>query len=182
MQTCSDFEMKKNRALVVKKISSGFLQQEFALPEESFEEKGFLFRESFFYRFWSLSVFFVFLQNCSVRCAKPPIIVQRDIKWKNNLENLFSLNNFGLWAEKNWTSSKTVRHDSQNRSLPVQMTVFRNWCGSKNSCLKVFGHWTETSDFRRKCFPRVVKRTVHVSSATLWEIDDNGKFYILWLV
>ena len=98
------------------------------------------------------------------------------------LENLFSLINFGLWGEKTWTFSKTVRHDSQNRSLPVQMTVFRKICGSKNSCLKAFGHWTETSYFRRKHFPRVVKGTVHVSSATLWENDENGKFYILWLV
>ena len=38
---------------------------------------------------------------------------------------MFSLNNFGLWAEKTWTFSKTVGHDSQNRSLPVQMTIFR---------------------------------------------------------
>ena len=173
---------KKIGLLVVKKISSGFLQQEFALPEKCFEEKGFLFRESFFYRFWSLSNFFVFLQNSSVRCAKPPINVQSDIKVKINLEKLFFLNNFGLWAEKTWTFSTTVRHDSQNRSLPVQMTVFRKLRGSKNSCLKVFGHWTETSEFRRKCFPRVVKGTVHVSSATLRENDDNGKFYNLWLV
>ena len=159
---------EKNRALVEKKISSGFLQQEFALPEKCFEEKWFLFRESFFYRFWSLSNFFVFLQNCSVRCAKPPINVQSDIKVKINLEKLFSLNNFGLWAEKTWTFSKTVWHDSQIRSLPVQMTVFRNLSGSKNNCKKFFSHWTETSDFRRKCFPRVVKGTVHVSNAILW--------------
>ena len=93
---------------------------------ECFEEKGFLFRESFFcYHFWSLSDFFVFLHNCLVRCTKPQIIVQREINGKINLEKLFSLNNFGIWAEKTWTFSKTVRHDFQNRSLPVQMTIFR---------------------------------------------------------
>ena len=38
-----------------------------------------------------------------------------------------SLINFGLWGEKTWTFSKSVRHDSQNRSLLVQMTIFRNF-------------------------------------------------------
>ena len=42
-----------------------------------------------------------------------------------NFETLFSLNNFGLWAEKPWTSSKTVRHDTQNRSLHVQMNILK---------------------------------------------------------
>ena len=134
------------------------------------------------YHFWSLSDFFVFLQNCLVRCAKPPIIVQREINGKINLEKLFSLNNFGLWAEKTWTFSKTVRHDSQNRSLHVQMIIFRKFSGSKNICIKVFGHWTETSDFQRKGFLRVFKGAFQVSSATLWENDDKLEFYILWLV
>ena len=85
-----------------------------------------LSRKFFFcYHFWSLSDFFVFLQNCLVRCAKPPIIVQREIYGKINLEKLFPLNNFGLWAEKTWTFSKTVRQDSQNRSLRVQRNKFR---------------------------------------------------------
>ena len=47
LQTCSHFEMKKNRALVLKNFSAGFLQQEIALPENYFEEKWFLFRRKF---------------------------------------------------------------------------------------------------------------------------------------
>ena len=135
-----------------------------------------LSRKFFCYHFWSLSDFFVFLQNCLVRCTKPPVILQREINGKINLEKMFSLNNFGLWAEKTWTFSKTVRHHSQNRSLHVQMIIFRKFSGSKNICMKIFGHWTETSDYRRKCFLRVVKGTVHVSNAILWENDDKRKF------
>ena len=97
----------KNRALV-KNFSSGFLQQDFALPEKGFEEKGLVFRESFFfcYHFWSLSDFFVFLQNCLVRCAKPPIIVHRKINGKIYLEILFSSNNFGIEQKKHGLSAK----------------------------------------------------------------------------
>ena len=62
------------------------------------------------------------------------------------------------------------------------MTVFRNLSGSKIFCKKIFGPWTEKSDYRRKCFLRVVKGTVHVSNAILWENDDKRKFYSLWLV
>ena len=141
-----------------------------------------LSRIFFCYHFWSLSDFFVFLQNCLVRCAKPPIIVQREINGKINLEKLFFLNNFGLWAGKTWTFSKTVRLDSQNRSLHVQMIIFRKFSGSKNNCMEVFGHWTETSDFQRKGFLRVFKGAFQVSTATLWEKDDKSKFYVLWLV
>ena len=45
-QTPSDFEMKKVGPLV-EKVSSGFLQQDIALPEKFFEEKWFPFRKSF---------------------------------------------------------------------------------------------------------------------------------------
>ena len=38
-----------------------------------------------------------------------------------------SLISFGLWGEKTWSFSKSVRHDSQNRSLLVQMAIFRNF-------------------------------------------------------
>ena len=86
LQICSDFEMKKNRALVVNKFSSGFLQHEFALPEKYFEEKWFLFRRSFIffviiYRVWVISL--SFLQNFSLRCVKPPINVRREKNWGN---------------------------------------------------------------------------------------------------
>ena len=141
-----------------------------------------LSRMFFCYHFWSLSDFLVFLQNCLVRCAKPPITVQSEINGKINLEKLFSLNNFGLWAEKTWTFSKTVRHDSRNRSLHVQMIIFINFSGSKSICRKIFGHRTETSDFQRKGFLRLVKGTFQVSSATLWKKDDKIKLYIFWLV
>ena len=143
-------------------------------------KKDLSFEKVFFFccHFWSLSDSFVLLQSCLVRCVKPPIIVQREINGKYNLENLFSLNNFGLWAEKTWTLSKTVRSDSQNCSLHMQMKIFRFFSGSKNICLKVLGHWMEASNFRWKCFLRVVEGTVHVSSATffgLWD-EKNGSF------
>ena len=141
-----------------------------------------LSRMFFCYHFWSLSDFLTFLQNCLVRCAKPPIIAQREINGKTNLERMFSLNNFGLWAEKTWTFSKILRHDSQNRSLHLQMIFFRNFSGSKNYCMKVFIHRTETSVFRRIRFLRVVKGAFQVSSSTLWEKSDKSKIYILWLV
>ena len=122
-------------------------------------KKDVSFEKFFFfcYQIWSLSDFFVFLQNCLVRCAKPPIIVQREINGKINLEKLFYLYKFGLWAETTWTFSKTLRHDSQNRSLRVQMNIFKRFCGSKNNCMNVSGHRTETPDFRRKCFLGVVE-------------------------
>ena len=55
LQTSSDFEIKKI-GLLVRKFSSGFLQQEFELPEECLEEKGFLFRENFFVIFFGVRV------------------------------------------------------------------------------------------------------------------------------
>ena len=147
-------------------------------------KKDLSFEKVFFFccHVWSLSDSFVLLQNCLVRCAKPPIIVQRAIIGKINLENLFFYSIFGLWAEKTWTFNKTVRHDSQKRSLSVQMNFYRKFSGRKTFCMKVFGQWTEISDFRRKWFLRVFKGAVHVSSATLWGKDDKSKLYILWLV
>ena len=66
-----------------------------------------LSRKFFFcYHFWSLSDFFVFLQNCLVRCAKPPIIVQGEKNGKINLGNLFSLNIFGIEQKKHGLSAK----------------------------------------------------------------------------
>ena len=45
---------------------------------------------------------------------------------KLTLENCYSIN-CGLWAEKNWTFSKTVKHDSHNSCLRVQRNNFRNF-------------------------------------------------------
>ena len=142
-------------------------------------ERGCIFLLSFLEFEWFPCLF---LQNSLVRCVKPPINVLREIKWGNYPgKSVFSIN-FEFWRKKTWFFSKTVRHDSQNRSPPVQLTIFRNFSGSKNICMKVFGHWTETSDFPRKCFLRVVKGAFQVFSATLWEKDDKSKLYILWLV
>ena len=137
-----------------------------------------------YYHFWSLGNFFVFIQNSLVRCVKTPIQERREQKMgKLTLKNspFFKIIN-GLWAEKIWNFSKTVSPNSQNRSLRLQMNIFRNMFGSKIICMKVFRHWTEASDFLRKCFLRVVKGAVHVSSATLRENDDRGRLYFLWLV
>ena len=70
--------------LLVKNFSSGFLQQEIALPEKCFEEKGFLFRECFFSVIilefeWFLCLFAkLFSQVCQTtdHCAER-------IKWEN---------------------------------------------------------------------------------------------------
>ena len=127
--------------------------------------------EKVFFSVIIFGIWVIFLSFCKtvVRYVKPPIILQREINGNYNLEKLFSLNNFGLWAEKTWTFSKTVRHDSQNRSIHAQMNTFRIFSGIKNICMKVFGHWRETSDFWLKCFLRVVKAAFQVSSATLRE-------------
>ena len=45
---------------------------------------------------------------------------------KLTLTNCYTIN-FGLCAEKTWTFSKTVKHDSQNCSLRVQRKIFRNF-------------------------------------------------------
>ena len=131
----------------------------------------------FCYHFWSLSDLFVFVAKFfSQVCQNHPSACRENKIGEINLENLFSLNNFGLWAEKTWTFSKTVRHDSQNLSLHVQMNIFKKISGSKNNCMKVFGHRTERSVFRRKCFLRVVKGAFQVFSSTLWEKDDKVNF------
>ena len=94
------------------------------------------------------------------------------------LEKLCASNNFELWDEKTWSFSKTVKHDSQNRSLHEQMIFFRNFSGSKNICMKNVDHWTETSDFQRKGFLRVVKGAIQVSSATFRKKMINVKFTV----
>ena len=129
---------------------------------------------------WVISLFF--FQNSLVRCVKPPINVLREIKWGNYPgKSVFSIN-FEFWGKKTWFFSKIVSHNSQNRSLRVQMNFFRSFSGSKKICMKVFGHWTETSDFPRKCILRVVKGASQVFSATFWKKDDKSKLYFLWLV
>ena len=76
----------EKKGLLVKKFSSGLLQQEFALTEKCFEEKRFVFRKSFIFLLsvlefeWFLCLF---LQNALVRCVKPPINMRSEIKWGN---------------------------------------------------------------------------------------------------
>ena len=104
-----------------KKFSSGFLQQEFALPKKSFEEKWFPFRKRFFNfsviisGVWVISL--SFLQNSLVRCVKPPISVLREIKWGNYPGKIvFSINfefeekKLGFSAKQWGMVLKTVAH------------------------------------------------------------------------
>ena len=144
-------------------------------------KKYFSFEKVFFfcYHFSSCSDFFVFLQTSSVRCVKPPTNVRREKKiGEIKLEKLCASNIFGLWEEKTWSFSKTVKHDSQNRSLPEQMNNFRKFYGSKNIYLKVFGLWTETSDFLRKLLLKVAKGAIQVSSATFQKNMIKVKFTV----
>ena len=63
----------------------------------------------------------------SSRCVKKAIYVRGEKKLRKlTLKNCYSIN-FGLWAEKTWPFSKTVKHDSQNCSLRVQRNIFRNF-------------------------------------------------------
>ena len=118
----------EKKGLLVKKIPSGFLQQEFALPEKCLEEKWIVFRKSFIFLL-SFSEFEWFICLCC-KILWSGVSNHRSACGENksgeiNLEKLFSLNNFGLWAEKTWTFSKTVRHGTQNPSLHVQMNIFK---------------------------------------------------------
>ena len=97
----------KNRAFSQKLFFRVFTTGNRASREMFRGKRISLSRKIFFCcHFWSLSDFFVVLQNCLVTCAKPPIIVQREINGKINLENLFSLNNSGIEQKKHGLSAK----------------------------------------------------------------------------
>ena len=100
---------------------------------------------------------------------------------KLTLKNCYSIN-FGFWAEKTWTFSKTVKPDFQNCSPRVQGNKFRSFSETKKNCMKIFGLWTGRSDFWWKILLRVAKGAFRMSSATLWEKDNESKLYFLWLV
>ena len=161
---------------LVRKFSSRFLHQEFALPEKFFEGNCFLSRKKFIF----LLLFFEFEQFLCLYTKFFSQVSQntdpnaeRKKFGEINLEKIvLSEVFFGNWAEKTWNFSKTVSHNSPNCSLPLQMNTCRDLFGSKTICMKVFCQWTESSDFLRKCFLRIVKGAVHVSSATLRENDD----------
>ena len=74
---------------------------------------------------WAISV--SFCKFFSFSCVKTPIYVCTEKKWeKLTLKNFYSIN-FGIWAEKTWTVSKTVKHGFQNRSLRVHSNNFRKF-------------------------------------------------------
>ena len=82
---------------------------------------------SFWYQFSRLSNFFVVLQFFQSVESKQWFTFVEKRNWeKLTLTNCYSIN-FGLCAEKSWTFSKTLKHDSQNCSLRVQRNIFRNF-------------------------------------------------------
>ena len=162
----------EKKGLSVKKFCSGLLQQEFALTEKCFEQKNICLSKKFYFsviRFgvWVISLSF-FAKCFSQVCQTTDQHAERNKMGKLTWKNCF-INQFWTLRKKTWFFSKTVRHESENGSLPVQLTIFRNFSGNKNICMKVFGHWTETSDFPRKRFLRAVKGAFQVFSATLWK-------------
>ena len=172
----------KNRAFSQKVFFRVFTTEFRASREMFWGKKDLSFEKVLFfcYHFWSLSDFFVFCakffsQVCQTTDQRAERNKMGKLTWKTCFFNQF----WTLRKNKTWFFSKTVRHDSQNCSLPGQLTNFRNFSGSKNICMKVFGPWTETSEFQRKGFLRVFKGAFKVSSATLWEKDDEREFYIL---
>ena len=75
--------------------------------------------------------------------SKHPFTCVEKRNWeKLTLKNCSSIN-FGLWAEKTWTFSITVKHDFQNCSLRVQGIIFRYFSEARLLIWKF-------SDFERK--------------------------------
>ena len=146
---------EKNRAFS-QKFSSGSIQQKFALPKKCFREKWFLFRKSFIFllSFFEFEWFLCRFAKCfSQVCQATDQRAERTKLGKLTFEIfVFFQKQFCVLSRKTWIFSKTVRVDSQYRSLHVQMNIFKRFCGSKNNCMKVSGHRTETPDFRWKCF------------------------------
>ena len=59
--------------------------------------------------------------------SKHPFTCVEKRNWeKLTLKNCYSIN-FGLCAEKSWTFSKTLEHDSQKCSLRDQRKIFRSF-------------------------------------------------------
>ena len=136
----------------------------------------------FCYHFWRLSNFFVVLRISSPRCVKTAIYVRREKKLGKTIFEKLLVYQFRTLSRKIWTFSKTIKHGFQKCSLRVQRNNFRIFFWRKKTCKKVFGLWTERSDFLRKILLRVAKGAFHVSRATLWEKDDRSKLFCLWLL
>ena len=136
----------------------------------------------FCYHFWRLSNFFVVLRISSPRCVKTAIYVRREKKLGKTIFEKLLVYQFRTLSRKIWTFSKTIKHGFQKCSLRVQRNNFRIFFWRKKTCKKVFGLWTERSDFLRKSLLSVAKGAFRMSSATLWEKDNESKLYFLWLV
>ena len=178
---------QKNRAFC-QKVFFRVLTLRIRASSEIFTGKMISFSKKFFISVTICGVWVIplsFLQISLTKCVKPPINVWREKNWGNYPSKylfFFFFNHFWVLSWKNLDFQQNRRQDSRNCSLQVQKNFFRKFSGSKNIAMKVFGHWMEASDFRWKCFLRVVEGTVHVSSTTLWENDDKRKLYFLWLV
>ena len=126
--------MKKG--LLVEKFSSRFLHQELALPEKFFEGKRFLSRKYFnfllsFFEFEQLLCLYTKFFNQVSQDTDSS--AERKKMGKLTLKKMFFLEVFlGIWAEKTWNFRKTLSHNSQNRSLRLQMNIFRSLTGSKS--------------------------------------------------
>ena len=178
-QPSTDFEMKKKRAFSRK--VRGSYNKNSRFQRNFMRKKIFLFRKSFIFllSFFKLEWFLcLFANSFSQVCQTTNQREERKKIGEIKLEKLCASNNFGLWDEKTWSFSKTVKHDSQNRSLHEQMNNFRKFYGSKNIGMKVFGHWTEILDFWRKLLLRVAKGAIQVSSATFQKKMINVKFTV----
>ena len=77
---------------------------------------------------WAISLSFCKILLSGVSKHRFTCVEKRNWE-KLDLTNCYSII-FGLWAEKNWTFSKTVKHDSQNSSLRVQRNNDRNFPGA----------------------------------------------------
>ena len=121
---------KKKVGPLLEKIFSGF----FSTGYRAFRGIGWgkqisLSKEffSFWYHFSRLSNFFVVSQFFQSVVSKQRFTFVEKRNWeKLTLTNCYSIN-FGLCAEKSWTFSKTLEHDSQNCSLRDQRKIFRSF-------------------------------------------------------
>ena len=183
-QPSSDFDVKESSAFNRKDLCRVFITWYRTFrgiswgKQISLSKKFFFFLASFFYIEQFLCRFAVFL----ISCVTTAIYVRGEEKLRKlTLKNCYSIN-FGLWADKTWPFSKTVKHDSQNCSLRVQRNIFRNFPETTIIVWKFLFFEREDRISCRKVFRRVAKGAFHVSRATLWEKDGRSKLFCLWLL
>ena len=114
--------------------------------------------------------------------SKRPFTCVEKRNWeKLTLKNCYSIN-FGLWAEKTWTFSKTVMHDFQNCSPRVQGNNFGSFSEAKKTLYESFRTLNGKVGVLAKIFtPGWQRRISHVQCNTLRK-DNESKLYFLWLV